>query len=169
MLLTGMTGQWWINVLVNVYLMEICLLHRWCAGPLRSRPQPLRRRSARLPHAGNFHGTQQVKGTHGQHGSVVRLLMSSAAQVIRGMNPGCYIQLERMGCEAALASLRRARWVCPNAGFKQQLEAWEALGWDLDAWPCPASNRWPKPVRLPCSCTVLHSIPNRQCNCNCPK
>jgi hypothetical protein len=60
------------------------------------------------------------------------------------------MRTERQSCEAALASVRRVRWICPNVGFQQQLRLWEELRCDAAAWPAPESPAWPKEVSNIC-------------------
>ncbi len=59
-----------------------------------------------------------------------------------------YLMLrERLSCERAIEDVCQKWWICPNVGFKQQLELFEKLGCNLARWPCPESPAWPKRVR----------------------
>jgi hypothetical protein len=58
-----------------------------------------------------------------------------------------YLMLrERLSCERAIEDVCSKWWICPNVGFKQQLELFEKLGCSLSRWPQPASPVWPKRV-----------------------
>lgn len=63
---------------------------------------------------------------------------------------------EGLSAEAAIEDLREKWWVCPNIGFRQQLELFHKLGADIRRWPQPHSSVWPK--------KVLHHTPT-DCPC----
>lgn len=57
------------------------------------------------------------------------------------------MQDEHLSAEEAIEDIRQRWWICPNIGFRQQLELFHKLGGDLSCWPQPESSSWPKRVR----------------------
>lgn len=57
------------------------------------------------------------------------------------------MQKERISAEDAIEEIRQKWWICPNIGFRQQLELFHKLGADISRWPEPKSSTWPKKVR----------------------
>ena len=53
---------------------------------------------------------------------------------------------ECLECEEAIADVCATHWICPNVGFKQQLQLFEDLHGDIDRWPSPHDPTWPKKV-----------------------
>ena len=51
---------------------------------------------------------------------------------------------ECLECEEAIADVCATHWICPNVGFKQQLQLFEDLHGDIDRWPSPHDPTWPK-------------------------
>ncbi len=56
------------------------------------------------------------------------------------------MQKERISAEDAIEEIRQKWWICPNIGFRQQLELFHKLGADISRWPDPKSSTWPKKV-----------------------
>ncbi|CAL8465139.1 g4674 [Coccomyxa elongata] len=54
------------------------------------------------------------------------------------------MQKERISAEDAIEEIRQKWWICPNIGFRQQLELFHKLGADISRWPDPKSSTWPK-------------------------
>ncbi len=53
---------------------------------------------------------------------------------------------EGLECKEAIRDLCDTHWICPNVGFKEQLQLFEDLGGDIDRWPNPTDPAWPKKV-----------------------
>lgn len=64
---------------------------------------------------------------------------------------------EGLDCEDAIRDLCETHWICPNVGFKEQLQLFEDLAGDIARWPSPADPAWPKKVGGP----ALHPVPLR--------
>ena len=58
---------------------------------------------------------------------------------------------EGLECEEALQDLCETHWICPNVGFKQQLQLFEDLQGDIARWPNATDPIWPKKVCLHCA------------------
>ncbi|BDA50740.1 probable dual specificity protein phosphatase 1 at N-terminal half [Coccomyxa sp. Obi] len=56
------------------------------------------------------------------------------------------MQRERISAEEAIEEIRQKWWICPNIGFRQQLELFHKLGADISRWPDPKSSTWPKKI-----------------------
>ena len=59
------------------------------------------------------------------------------------------MQKEGLECEEAVRDLCETHWICPNVGFKEQLQLFEDLAGDIARWPNPADPTWPKKVKVP--------------------
>ena len=67
---------------------------------------------------------------------------------------------EGLECEETIRDLCETHWICPNVGFKEQLQLFEDLGGDIARWPSPTDPAWPKKVRSPSHTSVPLELPS---------
>ena len=67
---------------------------------------------------------------------------------------------EGLESEEAIADVCETHWICPNVGFKQQLQLFEDLQGDIARWPSPEDPTWPKKVTF-----ERRPHPGKSCPC----